>query len=53
MKRENGRVVIDIPEDDYDWLMMCLGAAAACSALQNMAVKLANAINEGNPRGIE
>lgn len=47
MKRENGRVIIDISEDEYQWLIFALGAATA--TLGPPVLKLDNAINEGNP----
>ncbi len=44
---QNGRVIIDISEQDFNLLLMCLGAATA--TLGTGMLGLANRINEGNP----
>jgi hypothetical protein len=53
MKRENGRVVIDISDADYKMLLIALGMAMAVSLGDDervaLIVRLANTINEGNP----
>lgn len=56
MRRENGRVFIEISEDEWDVLLIVLGFAAghACDQdwerhLQRSIFRLANSINEGNP----
>jgi hypothetical protein len=56
MKRENGRVLIDISEDDFYGLVFVLGFAGGAAVEQKNGVvtlrrtlELANAINEGNP----
>ena len=56
MKRENGRVLIDISEDQFGSLLLCLGYAIGAAASDGKATKtannwlrLTNAINEGNP----
>ena len=54
MKRENGRAVIDITEDDYEILLWALGVATTTTAPEGCPVNwrllaLANRINEGNP----
>jgi hypothetical protein len=54
MRREGGRVLIDISDDDYNWLMMVLGFATAHATPYGIVrpigvLRLANAINEGNP----
>ena len=55
MRRENGRVLIDIDEGEYLQLMMALGNATGSAIKQNeldlthALFRLANSINEGNP----
>lgn len=52
MRRENGRVLIDISTDDFNSLLLCLGyatGAARDKATRNAWLRLANAVNEGNP----
>lgn len=54
MKRENGRVVIDISEDEFALLNYGLGTLGGTAkqhnqpALSRSLIKLANSINEGN-----
>ncbi|HTB10975.1 MAG TPA: hypothetical protein VK752_05365 [Bryobacteraceae bacterium] len=53
MRREGGRVVIDISEEEYTLLLLKLGYAtgrATDMADRNACLRLANAINEGNPQ---
>jgi hypothetical protein len=53
MRRENGRVVIDISNDEFDSLLIMTGYAIAARRAHEPLpwgwVRLANAINEGNP----
>ena len=58
MRRENGRVVIEISGDEFDVLMIALGIAAGARIGQRESAReifrlvifrLVNAINEGNP----
>jgi hypothetical protein len=52
MKRENGRVLIDISEDDWQQLLMMMGFALGKMPLWssefNCGLRLVNSINEGN-----
>jgi hypothetical protein len=48
-KREGARIVIEIDGDTFDALMMCLGLAAAHPEFCNIALCVANTVNEGNP----
>ena len=51
--KENGRVKIDISEEEYTSLLMVIGYAAGSAANKStfyMCIKIANVINEGNPR---
>ena len=60
MRRENGRVVIDLSEEDWDGLLRVLGFAWASARTEaaevrtvlskDFILRLANAVNEGNPR---
>lgn len=53
IRREGGRVLIDISEGEYEELMMALGYAAGALLRERGSAKgvlrLADAINEGNP----
>jgi hypothetical protein len=53
MRRENGRVVIDISQDEFDELLLALGYAAGDLMREGgnpyAMLRLANSINEGNP----
>ena len=63
MRREGGRVLIDICEEDYGWLMIALAFATGASVREVLDravdaprwcsaarwLRLANSINEGNP----
>ena len=53
MRREGGRVVIEISEDEFDLLLIAMGYATAAAttsglAWRNNMLRLVNAINEGN-----
>lgn len=60
MRREGGRVVIDISGDEYTLLLLALGVATGKASMPDRArdlpgalmdhfLRLANSINEGNP----
>jgi hypothetical protein len=56
MRRECGRVLIDISEDDFTNLLMLLGFAWTAADARSggpidgdFVLRLANAINESNP----
>jgi hypothetical protein len=55
MKRENGRVLIDIGEDDFEILIFLMGLGAGTAQREGSTglfwrfISLANAVNEGNP----
>jgi hypothetical protein len=53
MRREGGRVVIDISEDEFNSLLIMTGYAIAARRAHEPLpygwVRLANSINEGNP----
>jgi hypothetical protein len=52
MKRENGRVVIEIEEGQFALLLLALGIATGNAGQSDFAaafLRLANTINEGNP----
>ena len=54
MTRENGRVKIDISEDDFDLLNFAIGTVHGTAASRNQPalvarlLRLVNTINEGN-----
>lgn len=52
-RRENGRVVIDISEDEFAELLLAMGfAIGGASGFQGFRqawLRLVNSINEGNP----
>ena len=54
MHYEKDRVVIDMSRDDFDMLLLVLGLAAGGQFDDRVffwrVMKLANTINEGNPR---
>ncbi len=54
MKRENGRVLIDISEDEFETLLIVIGYAVGARSLgeplPHSWISLTNAVNEGNPR---
>jgi hypothetical protein len=58
MKRENGRVLVDIDEEEFELLLLALGIATDAAArpdfranfgFRDSLFRLANTINEGNP----
>ena len=62
MRREGGRVVIEISSDEFHSLLLCLGYATGAASrrfggdvpsrdrmLADSWFRLANSINEGNP----
>jgi hypothetical protein len=48
MRRENGRVLIDISEHEYVCLLFMLGYALGCNSRPDWW-RLVNSINDGNP----
>lgn len=52
-RRENGRVYLDLSEDDFDALLLTLGYAAGAARDERdmrLSLRVANAVNEGNPQ---
>ena len=56
MRRENGHMLIDISEDEYNWLLLVLGFATSAAYQKKDSIvtfarvlTLTNTINEGNP----
>jgi hypothetical protein len=54
-REENGQVILTMNPEDYERLLMCLGAATAMSALGrhvltfNAVLEMMNRLNDGNP----
>lgn len=48
--RTGDGVLISLTTEQYVALMMALGAAAANPRMTELALRVANAINEGNPQ---
>jgi hypothetical protein len=54
MRRENDRIYIELSAQQFEVLLLGLGMAAGCAAKDNPGLfrsllRLANAVNEGNP----
>jgi hypothetical protein len=52
MRRENGRVVLDISEEEYGMLLFAVGLATSstnCVEHRAGVIRLTNALNQGNP----
>lgn len=52
MRREGGRVHIELSEDEFTTLLCCVGFAVGATTTREARfswLRLANAINEGNP----